>query len=119
MPAPTAKAPPNVRYQFLEQLQDILDNGPQGDTLVILEMLEPGVFDPVDDLWHGTIGRHGITERNFAGKEFLQFCRELNQLTVMNTCVEKKPIHRGTWVYPATKCCHMIDIIVMRTSQRR
>jgi len=25
-------------------------------------------------MWHGTIGSHGIEERNLAGEEFLQFC---------------------------------------------
>ena len=118
--APTAKAPLGVRSQFLEQLQDTLDDVPQGDTLVMLGDFNAGVgvFDPANGLWHGTIGRHGIAERNFAGEEFLQFC-ESNQLTVMNTCFEKKPVHHCAWVHPATKCCHMIDFIVMRTSQRR
>ena len=34
--ASTTKAPPAVRSQFLEQLQDTLDDIPQGDTLVML-----------------------------------------------------------------------------------
>ena len=59
------------------------------------------VFDPANGLWHGTVDRHGIAERNFASEELLQFC-ESNQLTVMNTCFEKKPVHHGTWVHPAT-----------------
>ena len=42
-----------------------------------------GVFNPADGLWHGTIGRHGITKRNHAGEEFLQFY-ETYQLTMMN-----------------------------------
>ena len=118
--APTAKAPLGVRSQFLEQLQDTLDDVPQDDTLVMLGDFNTrvGVFDPANGLWHGTVGRHGIAERNFAGEEFLQFC-ESNQLTVMNTCFEKKSVLHGTWVHPATKCCHMIDFIVMRTSQKR
>jgi len=37
----------------------------------------------------------------------------------MNNYFEKKPVYRGTWVHQATKCCHMIDFMVMRTSQRR
>ena len=77
-----------------------------------------GVFDPAEGLWHGTIGSHGIVKRNLAGEEFLQFC-ESNQLTVLNTCFQKKLIHLGLWEHPATKCCHMIDFIVMRTDQRR
>ena len=97
-----------------------MDDVPQGDTLMILGDFNArvGVFDLADGLWYGTIGRHGITKRNFAGEEFLQFC-ELNQLSLMNNYFEKKPVHRGTWVHPATKCCHVINFMVMRTSQRR
>ena len=118
--APTAKAPPAIRSQFLEQLQDTLDDVPLGDTLVMLGDFNArvGMFDPADGLWHKTIGRYGLVERNHAGEELLQFC-ELNQLTVLNICFQKKPIHLGTWVHPATKPCHMIDFVVMRTSQRK
>ena len=118
--APTAKAPPTVRSQFLEQLQDTLDDIPQGDTLVMLGDFSAriGMFDPADGLWHKTIGRYGLAERNHAGEELLQLC-ELNQLTVLNTCFQKKSIHLGTWVHLATKLCHMIDFVLMRTSQRK
>ena len=61
---------------------------------------------------------HGIVERNFAFEEFLQF-GESNQLTLMNTCFEKKTMHHGTWVHLATKCCHMINFIVTKTNQSR
>ena len=118
--APSAKAFPTVRSQFLEQLQDTLDDVPQGDTLVMLGDFNArvGVFDPADGLWSRTIGRYGLTRRNHAGEELLQFC-ELNQLTVLNTCFQKKSIHLGTWMHPATKLCHIIDFVVIRTTQRK
>jgi len=60
------------------------------------------VFNPQDDLWHGVVGRYGIEERNLADEDFLQFC-ECNQLSIMNTCFQKKPMHYGTWIHLATK----------------
>jgi len=36
----------------------------------------------------------------------------------MNTCFQKNPIYYGTWMHPATKLHHMIDLIVMKSSQR-
>ena len=63
------------------------------------------------------LGEHGLDERNMAGEEFLQFCA-VNQLTVMNTWFQKKDIYFGTWMHPATKKHHMIDLIVMRAVQR-
>ena len=104
----------------MQQLQDTLGDVPLGDTLVMLGDFNArvGMFDPADGLWHKTIGRYGLAERNCAGEELLQFC-ELSQLTVLNTCFQKKSIHLGTWVHPATKLCHMIDFVMMRTTQRK
>ena len=66
-------------------------------------------------MWQGTLGIHGLEERNEAGEEFLEFCAS-NQLTIMITWF-KKEIHLGTWMHPATKKYHMIDFIVMCEGQ--
>ena len=66
-----------------------------------------------EELWGG----NGIDERNEAGEELLQFCA-LNQLIVMNTWFQKKTVHYGTWMHPATKLSHMIDLVLMRMNQR-
>ena len=76
-----------------------------------------GVLKPDEEHWQGVLGRHSLDERNAAGEDFLQFCA-MNQLSVMNTWFQKKTIHFGTWMHPATKRVHMIDLVVMRTSQR-
>ena len=67
----------------MEQLQDTLDDIPQGDTLVMLGDFDAsvGMLDPADGLWPRTISRHGLAERNRAGEELLQFC-EINQLNI-------------------------------------
>ena len=62
------------------------------------------------------IGKYGVDERNEAGEDFLQFCT--NHLTVMNTWFQKKRVQYGTWMHPATKQVHMIDLVVMKMSQR-
>ena len=59
-----------------------------------------------------------MAEVNQAGEEFLEFCTT-NHLTIMNAWFEKKHIHFGTWMHPATKRYHMIDYVMMRASQRR
>ena len=117
--APTSRAPSGVKAHFCSDLQDTLDKIPQNDILVVLGDFNArvGVLKPDDDLWHGVIGRHGIDERNLAGEEFLQFCT-VNQLTVMNTWFQKKEVYFGTWLHPATKKEHMLDLIVMRAAQR-
>ena len=37
---------------------------------------------------------------------------------VLNTFFQKNLINLGTWEHPATKYCHMIDFVAMRTVQR-
>ena len=43
------------------------------------------------DLWRGTLGVHGLDERNNTGEEFCA----TNQLTIMNSWFQKKEIHLG------------------------
>ena len=76
-----------------------------------------GVLDTGNNLWQGVIGKHGLSEHNFVGEEFLEFCA-LNQFSIMNTWFQKKKIYQGTWMHTATKMCHMIDFVVMRAEQR-
>lgn len=108
--APTARATPGVKAKFSSELQDTLDKISQSDVLVMLGDFNArvGVLKPDKEEWQGVVGKHGIDVRNEAGEEFLQFCA-LNQLTVMNTWFQKKNIHYGTWIHPATKWFHMID----------
>ena len=107
--APTARTSPGVKSRFLKDLQDVVDEVPHSDFLVLLGDFNArvGVFNPQDDLWHGVVGNFEIEERNSPGEDFLQFY-EHNQLTVMNTCFQKKLILCGTWMHPTTKFHHMI-----------
>ena len=117
--APTAKAPPGIKQKFFAELQDALDKIPESDILVVLGDFNArvGVLDQDSNLWRGILGRHGMTERNVAGHELLEFCA-INNLSIMNTWFQKKEIHQGTWTHPATKRCHTIDFVMMRAEQR-
>ena len=60
-------------------------------------------------------------ERNEAGEDLdsLVIVSTVNHLTVMNTWFQKKRVLQyGTWMHPATKQVHMIDLVVMKMSQR-
>ena len=117
--APTAKASPHVKQQFVGDLQNTVDKVPVSDVLVLLGDFNAhvGRRDPGSDLWQEALGLHGLSERNEAGEEFLEFCT-INQFTTMNTWFQKKEIHLGTWMHPATKKHHIIDFVVRREGQR-
>ena len=84
--APTAKAPPQVKQRFIEDLQDAVDKVPTPGVLVLLGDFNArvGRRNPESDLWQGSLGIHGLGERNDAGEEFLEFCAS-KQLTIMNS----------------------------------
>ena len=117
--APTAKAPPSIKLKFYDDLQDTIDRIPHNDILVMLGDFNArvGMLDTENNLWQSVIGKHGLSECNFVGKEFLEFCA-LNQFSILNTWFEKKKIYQGTWTHPATKKCHMINFVMMRAEQR-
>ena len=66
------------------------------------------MFNPEDDLWRGVVGKYEIEERNLAGEDFLPLNCQCNQLSIMSTWYQKKLIHYGTWMHPATQLHHMI-----------
>ena len=76
-----------------------------------------GRRDPGSDLWQEALELHGLSERNEAGEEFLEFCAT-NKFTIMNTWFQKKEIHLGTWMHPAMKKHHIINFVVFREGQR-
>ena len=119
--APTAKATPNIKQNFFSDLQDTLDRISPSDVLIMLGDFNARVGRlgniSANNDWAGTIGKHGLRERNEASEELLEVCAT-NQLTLMNTWFEKRDHHLGTWMHPATKKHHMIDYIIMRSNQR-
>ena len=72
---PTAKAPPSIKLKFYDDLQDSIDRIPHNDILVMLGDFNTrvGVLDTGNDLWQDVLGKHGLSERNFVGKEFWEF----------------------------------------------
>ena len=117
--APTAEALPSIKIKFYNYLQDTIDKIPHNKILVMWGDFNArvGLLGIGNDLWQGVIGKHGLSEHNFVGEDFLEFCA-LNQFSNMNTWSQKKEIYQGTWMHPATKKCHMIDFVVMRAEQR-
>ena len=116
--APTARAPPRVKQQFIEDLQHTIDNIPPSDVLLVLGDFNARVGRGIQgDVWRGVRGRHGLGNCNEAGEDLLEFCA-VNRLTIMNTWFTKKAAHLATWKHPATKQLHMIDYIILRAEQR-
>ena len=129
--APTSKATLSVKQAFFTDLQSVVSALPSRDAVVFLGDFNahvgscdncghPGSVGADDggSAWGSVLGRFGLGSCNQAGEELLLFCAT-NQLSVMNTFFRKRPSTHGTWTHPATQRCHLIEFILMRSSQRR
>eukprot|EP00117_Sycon_ciliatum_P024042 scpid108656/ scgid20279/ Craniofacial development protein 2; p97 bucentaur protein len=120
--APTSKPGLDVKTQFYDDLQRTLDSVPERDILIVLGDFNAriGISDaqsPGDDVWSAVRGSYGLGLCNEAGRRLLMWCA-VDQLSAMNTWFEKPEYKRGTWCHPATKQFHLIDMIIVRQSQR-
>ena len=110
MYALTAKASPDVKAAFVDDLQSTLNSLPAGDIVLVLGDFNAcvGKRESGDDVWRDVRGPHGIGTCNEAGEQLLELCA-VNNLTIMNTWFKKRAIHLGTWMHPATKQAHTYD----------
>ena len=120
--APTFRSSAEEKERFYSDLQLTLDEVSQQDLLMLVGDFNARVGSEGPegnrDVWSGVRGPHGVGEMNEAGRDLLSFCA-LNELAIMNTCFEKKRIHKFTWQHPGNKKWHCIDYIIMRQKQRR
>ena len=101
--APTFRAPQQVKDDFFADVQMVLDKVPEKDILVILGDWNARVGSQrINHQWEGVLGKHGLGSANEAGLFLLSFC-STNSISIMNTCFEKKDIHKQTWQHPGTK----------------
>ena len=117
--APTFRAPQQVKDDFFEDVQRVIDKVPERDILMIVGDWNARVGSQLsDDQWEGVLGKHGLGRANEAGLFLLSFC-STNNLSIMNSFFEKKNIHKQTRQHPGTKAWHCIDFVIMRQNQRR
>ena len=129
--APTSKASPSVKSNFYSQLQSVIHDVDSRDLLLLLgdfnarvgsrvPMCSGNRYDTVSGEefpWGATLGPFGLGAVNTAGEHLLSFCSS-NDLSIMSTWDKKKKCRRGTWTHPATQQSHMIDFVIMSSSQR-
>ena len=87
---PTAKAPLGVKTKFFDDLQDALDRVLAGDFNACV-----GKREGDSDVWREVRGKHGVGSCNEAGTRLLEFFA-VNDLTIMNTWLEKPLVHLTT-----------------------
>ena len=116
--APTNEADDEVKDDFYEQLQKIVDEVPRHDMLLVIGDWNAKVGEQQlgeEDI----VGKFGmIGERSDNGERFVSFCA-LNNLAIASTMFPHKEIHRYTWTSPNGQYHNQIDHMAVRSNFKR
>jgi len=92
---PQQGRPDDEKERFYTMLQDLIDEMPHQESLLILGDLNGHVGSDRSGL-DTVIGAFGIGDRNNEGQKIIDFC-VANQLAVMNTFFKHHVSHKWTW----------------------
>ena len=109
--APTNLATPEVKDEFYEQLQSVLNKIPRRDIKVLLGDLNAKVGN--DNAGREDImGKHGLGVQNDNGERFVELCT-LNDLVIGGTLFPHKDHHKATWISHDRRTENQIDHITI------
>ena len=95
--ASTHRSCPDVKNDFYNDLQALLNSMPKDDLLILVGDFNARVGSTPreeNSVWHGVHGYHGVGEMNESGENLLSFCA-MNELIVMNTLL-RSPMFLST-----------------------
>ena len=110
--APTSDYSDEDIEDFYEQLQEVLDQTPKKDILVVQGDWNAKIGEDAYENWKGTCGRHCNAKSNERGLRLLEFA-SYNDLIVTNTLGPHKTSRRNTWHSPNGEH-HQIDYIMVK-----
>ncbi|CAH8665796.1 unnamed protein product [Schistosoma curassoni] len=115
--APTNDSNDEIKDQFYERLQSIIEKCPRKDLTILMGDLNAKVG--IDNTGYEDImGRHGLGERNENGERFANLCA-FNKLVIGGTIFPHKRIHKATWISPDHTTENQIDHICINKKFRR
>ncbi|VDP44376.1 unnamed protein product [Schistosoma margrebowiei] len=115
--APTNDNNDDIKDQFYERLQSVIEKCPRKDLTILMGDLNAKVG--IDNTGYEDImGRHGLGERNENGERFANLCA-FNKLVIGGTIFPRKRIHKATWISPDHTTENQIDHICINKKFRR
>ena len=116
--APTNDAEPEVKDEFYEQLQAVIERPLSHDMLVMMGDWNAKVGSPYQGE-EGIVGKHALEgDRTDKGERFVNFCA-LNNLAISSTMFPHKDIHKYTWTSPDGLHKNQIDHIAVNAEFKR
>ncbi|CAH8493033.1 unnamed protein product [Schistosoma haematobium] len=115
--APTNDSNDDIKDQFYERLQSIIEKCPRKDLTILIGDLNAKVG--IDNTGYEDImGRHGLGERNENEERFANLCA-FNKLVIWGTIFPHRRIHKATWISPDHTTDYQIDHICINKTFRR
>ncbi|VDP02986.1 unnamed protein product [Schistosoma margrebowiei] len=115
--APTNDSNDDIKDQFYERLQSIIEKYPGKDITILMRDLNAKVG--IDNAGYEDImGRHGLGQRNENGERFTNLCA-FNKFVIGSTIFPHKCIHKATWTSPEHTTENQTDHIYINKKFQR
>jgi hypothetical protein len=114
--APTEDKTEEIKGQFYEDLQSIVDKVPKSDITIILGNVYAKLGK--EKVYNKTVGRHTLHEETNRNGELLCDFANINNMIVMSMQFEHKQIHKGTWVSADQNTINQIDHVLINTNKK-
>ena len=111
--APTTDYDNGDIEDFYDQLQEVIDQTPKKDILVVQGDWNAKIGEDASKNWRETCGQYCNPETNERGLRLLEFA-SYNNLKVVNTFGPHKPSRRWTWHSPGGDYHNQIDYIMVK-----
>jgi exonuclease III len=109
--APTEDKETEIKEQFYDELQNMIDNTPRSDTTIVL-----GDFSAkfgTEDTYNNVTGKHTLHEQTSENCELLCEFATVNDMQVMSTKFQHKMTYMGTWTSPDQNTINQIDHVLI------
>ena len=104
---------PTTDYDVDDQLQEVIDQAPKKDILVVQGDWHAKIGEDPSKNWRGTCGQYCNPETNERGLRLLEFT-SYNNLKVLNTFGPHKPSRCWTWHNPGGDYHSQVDYIMVK-----
>jgi hypothetical protein len=105
-----------IKEQFYEDLQKVVDNTPRSDTIIILGDLNARVGKQY--AYRGVTGQYTLHQNTSGNGKLLCEFATLNNMTIMSTQFQHKLIHKGTWISPDENTVNQIHHVMINSSKK-
>jgi len=115
--APTEDKTEEIKEQFYDDLQSVVDKVPKSDLTIILGDVNTKLGK--EPAYQKITGKHTLHEETNRNGELLCDFAAANNMIVMSTQFQHKQIHKGTWRSPDHNIINQIDHVLVSQNEKK